>query len=407
MKRRENFYSRWKWFGFLILALVCMLFMLAEIINHRFWLSDFEVYYKAAGRILMGHNLYRVWGDDFYVFKYSPTSAMLFIPFSFFSFGAGKVIYWMFLTLLIILGFFLGVKITGEDLLKDGKKLNTIILFASLILALHFLRELHLGQVNYLLLFIYILALYSYTRGRSVLFSLLLALSLFIKPFALILIPWLLLRKRYREILLFSGFTMLFALLPFLFYSSFASGCRQYALWFEELRIELALKQDLLAPANHTLFSVLARYTPVRFLSLQGSVRTIYELFVLGLMALFVLAYMRKGGKITGSVAMKQMVWEFSLLIALIPLLAFTDENAFLYMQMVILLLLVNFGQLNSFQKGLAAAGFLFIGGNFGEALGPELSGFINDISLISLGAMIVLGLLYAIKGKEVPTSTS
>ena len=61
--------------------MICLLFMFAEIINHRFWLSDFEVYYKAADRILHSQNLYGISADGHYVFKYSPTSAIYFIPF--------------------------------------------------------------------------------------------------------------------------------------------------------------------------------------------------------------------------------------------------------------------------------------------------------------------------------------
>ena len=64
-----------------VLVAVCILFMLAEIINRRFWMSDFEVYYKSSDRLLHGENLYRIVADGHYVFKYSPTSAALFIPF--------------------------------------------------------------------------------------------------------------------------------------------------------------------------------------------------------------------------------------------------------------------------------------------------------------------------------------
>ena len=206
-------------FGLVILALICLLFMFAEIINHRFWLSDFEVYYKAADRILHSQNLYQISADGHYVFKYSPTSAIYFIPFIIFPFAIAKYVYWFFLTSIIVTGFYLCIKILKPSLFanKNRKTINAITLLATLILAIHFLRELHLGQVNYLLLFLYIVALYVYKKQKRTVFSLILAISIFIKPFTLIFLPYLIIKKKYVELLMFAGFSIVLFLLPFLF----------------------------------------------------------------------------------------------------------------------------------------------------------------------------------------------
>ena len=89
---------------------------------------------------------------------------------------------------------------------------------------------------------------------------------------------------------------------------------------------------------------------------------------------------------------------EFSLLVACIPLLAFTSENAFIYTQMLVFIILLNFKNLRMFEKILAILGFVFIGGNFGEMLGRSLSKTINDISLISIGTLILIYLLFALR---------
>src|SRR5690349_9394496 len=137
------------YFGLVFLALLCILFMFAEIINNRFWLPDFEVYYKAAQRILVANDLYRHAEDGHYIFKYSPTSAIFFIPFTLFKFSVAKYVYWIFLTIVITLGFYLCIKILKPSafIQKDKKTINKIAVIATLILAIHFLRELHLGQV--------------------------------------------------------------------------------------------------------------------------------------------------------------------------------------------------------------------------------------------------------------------
>lgn len=89
---------------------------------------------------------------------------------------------------------------------------------------------------------------------------------------------------------------------------------------------------------------------------------------------------------------------EFSLLVACIPLLAFTSENAFIYTQMLVFIILLNFKNLRLFEKMMAIVGFVFIGGNFGEMLGRSISKTIDDISLISIGTIILIYLLFALR---------
>lgn len=389
----------------LVLVSVCSLFMVAEIINHRFWMSDFEVYYKAADRILHGENLYRIVADGHYIFKYSPTSAVLFIPFLVFPFGMAKIIYWLFLTLLVAAGFMLCIKMINSSLIENHeyKSVNMIILMALLTLAIHFMRELHLGQVNYLLLFVYIWSVYFYQQKKTILFGLLLAISIFIKPFTLIFIPFLLLKRKYHEIALFSGFVTALFLLPFLFYGSVSTTLGQYQLWINELLVELSHKQGLLDNANHTIFSVFARYTPVRYLVGSITVAKIYQLLMLAVIGILFIWFTRIKTD-NSSVVQREynFLIEFSLLVACIPLLAFTSENAFIYTQILVFIILLNFKNLKLFEKIMAIVGFVFIGGNFGEMLGRSLSKTIDDISLISIGTIILIYLLFAlrIKGK-------
>ena len=63
MIKKNHISLKNKNWGLIILSMICILFMFAEIINDRFWLSDFEVYYKAADRIFHSQNLYRIIAD--------------------------------------------------------------------------------------------------------------------------------------------------------------------------------------------------------------------------------------------------------------------------------------------------------------------------------------------------------
>jgi hypothetical protein len=196
-------------------------------------------------------------------------------------------------------------------------------------------------------------------------------------------------------------------LLPLIFYGSFAGVINQYSGWIHELTVELGNKQDLLAPGNHTLFSVIARYTPVRVLDLHGLTRAVYEFIILSMLAASVLFFMKHSDRMTGKAPVASEIRELGLLTALIPLLAFTDENAFLFLLLSVFALLLYFPAFKNWQKILMAVGLFLVGGNFGEALGQDLSRLINDLSLITFGAIILLGLLFTRQAKGWPTSTS
>ncbi|CAN5624642.1 hypothetical protein BH11BAC2_BH11BAC2_25590 [soil metagenome] len=383
------------------LILICVVFMFAEIVNQRFWMSDFEVYYKAAYRILHSQNLYRIEADKHYIFKYSPTSAIYFIPFLIFPFEAAKIVYWLLLTGVIVSGFYMCVEIIRPSYLKSALKrpVNLVFLFAILILAVHFLRELHLGQVNYLLLYCYISALYFYQHKENIPFSLILALSIFIKPFTLIFLPFLIYKKKYSRLVLFAFFSLVLFLLPILFYRSIDLTIDQYKNWTNELRVELSHKQGLLEDANHTFFSVFARYTPVRFLISDRSSTFMYQLIMLAALALSFLWFTRIRIK---NASIEQMNYfaliEFSLLVAFIPLIAFTSENAFVFTQLLVFTILLYFNSLKNVEKGIAVVAFLFIGGNFSELTGKHLSQEIDNLSLITVGTVMLICLLFVLR---------
>jgi hypothetical protein len=286
---------------------------------------------------------------------------------------------------------------------NDKKVINTTVLAATFILAVHFLRELHLGQVNYLLLFSYVLALHFLNNNKWKISSILLGLTIFIKPFALIFLPYLLVKKKYKQLVVFISAICVFILLPFLFYGSIEMTIHQYSMWFQELQIELSHKQGLLADANHTIFSVLARYTPIQFLLINSSISVAYQICVLALIAFLVFYFIKI---IPSDLSIMQqkyfLVMDFALLIALIPLLAFTSENAFIYTQLLIFVVLLNFQKLKLYEKVLSIAGFLFIGGNFSELIGKKLSNLADAISLISVGTVILLYILFVLRKRTI-----
>ena len=139
-------------FSFSIISLII------DIINDRFAMVDFEVYYRAAQRILSGSELYRIKEDGHYLFHYSPNAGLFFIPFTLFKLSIAKYIYWFILTTLLCFGiksFFMLIPYK-LDYPISNKKRNLVILLSLLIVLTHIHLEFHLGQVNLLLLIIYL-----------------------------------------------------------------------------------------------------------------------------------------------------------------------------------------------------------------------------------------------------------
>jgi hypothetical protein len=379
--------------------------MIGEIVNDRFWIADFEVYYKAAQRIIQGENLYRIQSDGYYIFKYSPTSAIFFIPYLIFPFWLAKYIYWFVLTLTVMISFKLCIKLSNIDNIKNltTKTQNLIFTFGILTLAIHYLRELHLGQVNQLLCFIYVLIAFYFIKNKKIIVSLLLATSIFIKPFTLIFIPYLLIKKKYREVLLFIAFCILLFAIPFVFYGSISKCLLQYKYWINELQIELSHKQALTKPANHTIFSVLIRDTPLRFFAhFNETGKIIYQcLVLLGLGVSFLwLLFLNKKNSINQSISQNN-IYELAILISLIPLLAFTSGNAFIFSQLLVFVSLSNFSKFNIIEKILACIAFFSIGGDFTDLIGKTLSDFLFYNSFVSIGTIILIVLLFRLRFKQ------
>ncbi len=385
-----------KYWGPALYLSACMIFLLMDFINDRLWLSDFEVYYRSAARLIDGITLYRHPEDLHYVFKYSPVSALYFTPYLWLSFDISKIIYWISLSLYMVAGYMFLLKSCDEDFLRSGQKhLNWIFLILIPATGVHFLRELHLGQVNHLILVVYFLMLYLYQNSRYVLAGTLLSFSFFLKPFSLIFIPYFILKRQYNVILSFLFSSVVFFMLPLPLYGSWTIHLSEYLNWFNELVIELGNKQDLFSDGNHTIFSILARYSPLGIIA--GSHQLLYQLLILAALAISLLIFITKGNGVVRSAPL-----DITVLAALIPLMAFTSSNAFIYSSGLIVILLLNWSSLFLVEKTLAVSGFMLTGVNFAEILGKAFSEYLSATSAVSIATLLLVIVAFSIRLRRV-----
>lgn len=387
---------RWSWIFFM--SAVGLGLLVGELVNGRLWMHDLEVYYKTAARLVNGRELYRIAADGHYVFKYSPTAAMYFIPLLLLPFSLAKIFYWFVLTGLTVWAFGLLYKLMAAtgNMVPDYKKRNVVLMLTFLAVAAHLHREWHLGQVNLLLLIIYIGLISLLMQNKNWLAGLFLALSLFIKPFGLIFLPYLLFRQQYKPLLFALAFVLFLGLMPLIFYPEWVDFKYLYQGWFTELIIELQAKQDLLASANHTVFSVVARFTPLRYLLNSGLTISIYQLVILLVIGVAFLLFIRMGRYLPTPV-----LPEMTFLIALIPLFSFTSYNAFLFAAPCIMLLIFYFQQFSVLGKLSILVGCLLVGANIRDLVGPKFFNFLENISVYSFGSILLLILLFIWRIKQ------
>lgn len=370
-----------------------MIYMLFEIKNNRFWLSDFQVYHKAAGRIVQGENIYQGEMDGFYRYKYSPTAAIFFIPIGMLPLTPAKILYWVFLSSVICIGFYLALRLVrpGFRMLSPAY-INNLILLAALVLGVNIERELHLGQVNQLLLVSYLAIIFLVRSNRTTAAALIWAAGIFLKPFGFILMPYFLVKGKFKLVVYFLLFLIMSALVPAIF-TGIDNLPGQYSSWFAELAIELSQKQDLLQDGNHTIFSVLARYTPVRFLAMTPMLATVFQSIILMLISMVVVFLIRRGRDLEN-----RIILESSFLIGLIPLLSFTSYNAFGFLELALILILFNMPELSKGQRIFAIAGMVLIGINIHDVVGHKLWVLFNDLSLVAIGAILLLSVLTSMR---------
>jgi hypothetical protein len=380
----------WKQNYWIVFILVLSAASLAgELANNKFHTLDFEVYYKTATRTLHQAELYNVAEDGHYVYKYSPVAGLYFIPFALLNYPAAAALYWSLLTVLLIAGLKVFYTLLDEtDSQRKRNSISVVLILSLLTIGVHVHREWHLGQVNLLLLIIYIFMIRAYTKRQLLLFAALLSFSIFIKPFALIFLPYLVYKKQWLTIVYSLAFTLFLAFSPLILYPSLAQLSHLYQSWQNELAVELSAKQNLLADANHTIFSVVARYTPIKFMLTTSFSQKIYQLVVLALIGISFLFFSLRQRKKEATLN------EFSFLIALIPLLAFTSENAFIFELPVIIILVCFFKILSTLQKVLLTIGCVLIGANIYDIVGSYLSTYLISISIYTFGAVMLLGVL-------------
>jgi hypothetical protein len=154
---------------------------------------DFLTFRQAAVRALHAEPLYRA-EDGHYQFKYFPIYAVMMAPFGALGVDTGRLLW--FVISLVLLAALLRWSVAA---LPDRRRSRQFLAWITVVLmAKFYAHELVLGQANLLLGTLLLATLLAVQLGRPVAAGTLLGLAVFVKPYALILLPWLLVGAGWR-----------------------------------------------------------------------------------------------------------------------------------------------------------------------------------------------------------------
>ena len=148
-------------------------------------MRDFEVYWTAASRALSSEPLYRA-ADGHYQFKYLPAFAVLSSPAAFVPLPIAKAAWFVASVALLTALIALSLALLPEKRRSSGLIVTVVILA----MGKFYGHELVLGQVNLLFAALVALGILMLCRGRGATASALIVTAVVVKPYAVLLLPW-------------------------------------------------------------------------------------------------------------------------------------------------------------------------------------------------------------------------
>ena len=373
--------------GFTIfVAIACILTFTLNIYNGRFQLGDFRVYYSAAVNLVTGGPVYLVSfysGSGFY--KYSPASLYFFLPYTIFSFRTAAVIhffilgcaYWYTMILIsrLIMHYFSMENIRHEVWLLS-------LSFGCILI--HFARELYVGNINIILLLLCCLSIGDFLKGKDWQGGILLGMVILTKPYLLILLFPMVLRKKWKAMAWMAITAGIGLVLPFIFPGPF-KGAGLYHDWIKSIRMHSEGFPGM--TSIDYLFRIFMPSWPA-----WGILVILF--LILSFVTLFILNNIqreKKERKLAGTPEMN-FAFEWFLLIALLPNLIKTDWVLLLFSAPVITFMIFYI----SFRKQywwipVLVILLFFFGLNSDDLLGRELSHQILHSGLMGLSNFLLV----------------
>jgi hypothetical protein len=347
--------------------------------SHR--MPDFEVYWRAGARAAAAAPLYRP-SDNDYQLKYFPAFAVAAIPLGLMPLAAAKAV-WFTLSALSLVA----LMPVSVALLADRRK-PMWVLIAVLLVALgkYYAEDLVLGQINTLVALVASLAILALNRGREAVAGLLVAFAIVLKPYALILAPWIAARRRWRSIAAMTLGLVIAGALPMMFYGVDGTVAL-YRDWWRT--VTTTTDGTLLHTDNVSLASLWAKR-----LGIGSTASTLATFSSVTLLIAAVFTFLRRNDGIARPDGL-----EAGLLLAITPLISPQGWDYVLVLATMAVLYVVNdFDRLPRVVQALTAAAVGVVGLTLYDLLGRRLIYALLDLSVITIGMVALVGALITVR---------
>lgn len=370
----------------LIITILTVLFI-SKVSPH---MVDYAVFHKAGERFISGEMLYQS-TDGHYQFKYMPFSAVYFIIPSLFPLLWGKLI-WFIIVLLSVFGTFY---YSYRFLKTDNQSWLYVLLPTILITARFFVREIDLGQSNAVMIALIILMINALIQKKENHAGIFLGIASTLKPYAIIFIPYLLLKKKWRA----AGISMMFLVISF-FAPVMRYGWDGNLSLLNEWKISLSgsTPQLLTNPDNISFFGMYAKWFGIENLSLV-SILAFGTIMIIGIFVLVAIikpiSFNRNDNNQITAKTKSALISECAILLILIPLLTPQGwDNIFFSSTLGIIYLLSIRNSLQSIIRWVLYIDLIIIAFTIYDILGRSLYSVFMHSSALTICFVIIIGIL-------------
>jgi len=367
-----------------IIGLAFLFFLLVYIFIVQKDMTDFGVCYQSGKRIVKGEMIYQV-SDGHLQFKYFPAAAVFFSVLALFPYEMAKVL-WYFLEVYL---FFLCLTASYDILPAKHKKKGWVVALSFLVLLKFIGRELELGQVNIFLTYLLIMMVMTLLEQKDVQAGLFWGFSLFFKPYALVFLPYFVLKKRMKTVASGLGTLVVGLMLPVFFY-----GFQQNFFVLKEWQRTLSQSTPSLLGHydNGSVYAFFLKNLP----SDKGEWAWILSICV-ALLVGCTLLWMMIWGKKKG--VPQPEVLESSFLFVLIPLFSpLSWHYNYLYPILAVVFLINWIDRFPRVMKYVLIVNFVCIGVSLREVLGKAAFHFYTQHSLVVISFLIILFYLFYLR---------
>ena len=352
--------------------ILVLFFITIYVIRVHEEMVDFEVYRTAADRALDAEPLYRP-DDGHYQYKYFPAFALVMAPFAVVPDQVARAVWFTCTCALLVL--FVRWSIIA---IPDRRKTTKALIWASILLMGKFYAsELNLGQTNVLLAVILFAGYLAAEQGKGWLTGVLVGLAVFVKPYALIFVPWLWFVAGATGLGAAVATALIGLAAPALVYG-WSGNLAQIYGWYSTVTQTTA--PNLLNHDNASFASTWSKWLGVGPLAMRWSFVTSAVALAIGATALIGRRKLSRPGYL-----------EFSALLFLIPLIS---PQGWVYVLLLgtpaVLLLVDRWASVPIAWRVVAAAGIGFMSFTIYDLLGRKLYMYVMSLNIIGIAAFVV-----------------